>query len=337
MFWSDTEVQGAIEVRSLESEVLEGNPLDDPSRRDLHLYLPPSYDRSDRSYPVIYCLAGFAGRGKKYLKDSTFMPGIHHQFESLIEDDRAREAIIVFPDCMTSYGGSQYLNSSATGPYEAYLTEEIVPFVDREFRTRPAPDQRAVMGKSSGGYGALRLGMKHPDLFGLVLSHSGDMMFRYCYMPDFPKAISTLQEANSPEEWLQSFFEKDVKGKHEFPVFNIIGMAACYSPDPEEPGSFLLPFDLDTGEFREGIWEQWQEHDPVNMVDSYEEALKELSYLYFDCGTSDEFNLHIGARRLSQKLDEKGVSHTYEEFDGGHMKTRHRYPVHLEKLTNQFS
>lgn len=337
MFWNDTDIQGSIEVLSHRSKLLEGNPLNDPVEREIFVYLPPSYKQSNRDFPVIYCLSGFAGRGKKYLRDATFFPGLHKQFEQVLEEEEnTEEALIVFPDCMTSYGGSQYLNSSAVGPYESYITDEVVPFVDEKLRTKSTPENRAIMGKSSGGYGALRLGMKYPDQFRVVASHSGDMMFRYSYMPDFPTAIDKIQQEGSPKQWLKKFLDKDNKGKHDFPVFNIIAMAACYSPDPEEPGEFQLPFDLKTGKFRPDVWERWEQHDPINMLDRYQDSLHDLSCLYFDCGNHDEFNLHIGARHFHQKLDQKGIDHEYEEFDGGHMKTRYRYPIHLKKITTHF-
>ncbi len=336
MIWNETDLDGRVTVREHHSELLEGNPLDDPHKRNIHVYLPPGYEETETKYPVLFVLSGFGGSSRKYLKDSTFVPGIHHQYESLLQQNRGSPAIMVFPDCKTSLGGSQYMNSPAVGPYRSYLIEEVLPFVQSEYRTIEEPSGCGIFGKSSGGYGALRLGMKHPETFGVIGCHAGDMMFKYCYMPDIPDAADAITEKGSKEAWLDEFRNRKMKGKNDFVVFNIIAMSACYSPDPDNPGSFDLPFDEETGEFREEVWNRWEQHDPVYMVEEHVDNLKELNYLYMNVGKNDEFHLQLGARILHDKLNELHVDHEYEEFDGGHMKTRAVYPDVLEELTSQF-
>ena len=123
-----------------------------------------------------------------------------------------REAIVVMPDCFTRYGGSQYLNSSATGRYEDHLVRELVPSGRPHVRTMADPGARAVVGKSSGGYGALVLAMRHPDVFGLVASHSGDCYFEYCYLPDFPKCLDVLaRHGGSAERFLRAWVRPEAR------------------------------------------------------------------------------------------------------------------------------
>ncbi len=153
-------------------------------------------------------------------------------------------AIVVLPDCFTRLGGSQYINSTATGQYEDYLTEELLPFIDSRYRTIAEPAGRGVFGKSSGGYGALIMGMRHADLFGVIACHSGDTAFELCYKPDFPKAANAINAAGGLEAWLQAFEAKPKKRSSDIEALMIIAMAACYSPESAAPLGLALPFEL---------------------------------------------------------------------------------------------
>ena len=311
-----------------ESEVLKDNPLGDPHVRDLFVYVPPGYERGEMRYPTVYCLTGFTGRGKMLLNDNAFTPNLAERMDKLIAAGMAKPMILVMPNCFTYYGGSQYINSTATGRYEDYLIEEIVPFVDGNFRTVPGRDSRAVMGKSSGGYGSLIMGIRHADIFGLVCSTAGDVYFEYCYPMDFPKAFRSIK--GDPKKFMKEFWATEKKGKDDHAALNTIGMAACYSANGAE---FDLPFNLETGELREDVWKRWIEHDPVRLAEKYAENLHSLKLLYIDAGTRDEFNLDIGARVLSSKLTELEIPHLHEEFDDGHFNISYRYDRSLELIS----
>ncbi len=324
--------QGEVVNSRFESSVLAGNAPGDPTLRDLFVYLPPGYDDSDARYPSVYCLTGFTGRGKNLLNDSAFTPNLAERMDRLIASGRIKPMIVVMPNCFTYYGGSQYINSSATGNYEDYLTQEIVPHIDQQFRTIDDAGSRAVMGKSSGGYGSLMMGLRHADLFGLVCSTSGDAYFELCYIPDFAKAFRSIK--NDPSDFLKRFWVAEKKKKDDFPALNIIGMSACYSPNGTD---FDIPFDLTTGEIRADVWARWLEHDPVRLVEKHVDNLRSLRLLFIDAGTRDEFGLDIGARVLAKKLTENGVPHIHEEFDDGHFDISYRYDRSLELISERVS
>lgn len=312
------------------STALAGNPLADPTTRELPVVLPPGYDQSQR-YPVLYGLAGFTGRGAGLLNDQGWMIGLAERLE-LLYAAGMKPAIVVLPDCFTRFGGSQYLNSTATGRYEDYLVEEIVPFVDDRYPTRAEPAGRGLFGISSGGYGALVLAMRHPGIFGAAACHSGDMAFELCYMPDFVRAATSISRMGGLERWWQDFDQRRKKDGIDFAALNIIAMAACYSPDPAAPLGVRLPFDLETCTLDEEVWARWLALDPVRMVDSHAAALRSLRLLFVDCGTRDEHGLHFGARRLAHRLDALGIPHEHQEFDDGHRGLAYRYDVSLPKL-----
>ena len=323
-------VQGSVQSLRHESNILRTNPLGDNHIRDLFVYLPPDYDETGEDYPTVYCLTGFTGRGKMLLNDSAFTPNLAERMDRLIASGTIKPMIAVMPDCFTYYGGSQYINSTATGDYEDYLTAEIVPFVDENFRTVNEKKARAVMGKSSGGYGALVMGMRHAETFGLICSISGDAYFEYCYPTDFAKAFRAIK--GDPKGFMKEFWSREKQNKDDHSALNTIGMSACYSPNGTD---FELPFNLKTGEIRKDVWARWLEHDPVRLVEKYTDNLKSLDLLCIDAGTRDEFALDIGAKILSKKLYDFEIPHIHEEFDDGHFNISYRYDRSLELISQR--
>lgn len=331
-----SEIKGTIKVLRHESKVLARNPAGDSACRDLCLYLPPEYAaESARRFPVVYCLTGFTGRGKMFLNDNPFSKNLAERLDIMITQGDMIPVIAVMPDCFTRYGGSQYINSPATGNYRDYLTKEITGFVDSNFRTIPDPEARAVVGKSSGGYGALVMAMRGADTFRHAASISGDCYFEMCYKPDFRNAFRAI--GGDPIGLLEKFWDEEMpKEKKDYDGLNVIGMSACYSPDPASPFGFDLPFDLETGEILEEVWNRWLTHDPVRMVTDSLENLKKMRLIFIDAGTRDEFGLDIGARVLSDRLHRSGIAHVTEEFGGGHFNINHRYNKSFGHISKSF-
>ena len=332
---------GTVERLTFESAVLKGNPLRDPHVRDIPVYLPADYYKeATRRYPVIYYLTGFTGRGAMCLNDKAWGETLPQRLDRLIASRKLVPSIVVMPDCFTALGGSQYLNSPATGRYEDHLVKELVPFIDRRYRTLARPGSRAVMGKSSGGYGALVQAMKHPDVFGISACHSGDMYFELCYKPDFPKHLARIARhggtAGFLKKWLSPLSEERRKALMNHEILNTIAMASCYSPRPGRRPPFELPFDETTGELKEKVWKEWRTHDPVYMLDRLSRNLKKLRLLYLDCGIGDEFNLQFGARIFTRKLKRLGIRHVHEEFDDGHMGISYREDRSLPLISKAF-
>ena len=314
-----------VEILEFESRVLRGNPLGDPHVRRTPVYLPPSYPRS--RYPVIYMLTGFTGFGEMLIQRGAWSESLPERLDRLIGSKKMGEAIVVMPDCFTRLGGSQYLNSTATGRYEDHVVRELVPHIDERYRTTR---RRAVVGKSSGGYGAMVLGMRHPDVFQALACHSGDMYFEYCYQPDFPKAVDILRKHGGLNRFRKAWekMPKRLAGNLHAAV-NTIAMAACYSPKGR---SIELPFHEKTGELRADVWKRWKSLDPIEMLDRYARNLKRLKGVFVDCGSRDQFALHHGARIFADKARRLGVRLQHEEFDDDHSSISYRYDRSLPWL-----
>ncbi|NDJ52986.1 MAG: esterase family protein [Chloroflexi bacterium] len=319
-----------------ESTVLVGNPLADPIERVLPVYVPPGYqDDAERRYPVIWVLAPFTSWGERYFNLKAWDENLVQRADRLIRDGDMAPVILAFPDAFTRLGGSQYLNSSATGRYEDYVVEELIPFLDDSLRT--VPERRGVIGYSSGGYGALMLSMKHTGLFKAVVSHSGDMGFEHSYPIDFPAAQRYLEKVGGLAKFLEVFPEPHRRSGDWFKALHVVAMSACYSPNPDEPCGIELPFYRYTGKRKTSVLRRWNELDPINVVKIHDEALAELDLLYFDCGNRDEYNLWLGARQFHRLLQRRKITHTYEEFDGGHHNIYWRYERSLPLIAAALS
>ncbi|HEV8325391.1 MAG TPA: alpha/beta hydrolase-fold protein, partial [Myxococcota bacterium] len=266
------------------------------------------------------------GTGMMHLNRAPWVEPIDERLDRLHAAGKMRETIVVMPDCWTRYGGSQYLDSSATGRYETHVVKELVPFIDGRYRTRRGAASRGVVGKSSGGYGALVLGMRHPDVFGVVGCNSGDMCFEYCYLPGFPGALDAFRKHGGAARWLRAWSrDKRKADRPHFDALNTLAMASCYSPNPRAALGFDLPFDERTGEMRPEVWRRWLRWDPLRMLPAHERRLRRLRYLFLDCGARDEFHLQWGLRAFAARARRLGVRCTTEEFDDGHMEIRYRY------------
>ncbi|HLN52013.1 MAG: alpha/beta hydrolase [Thermoplasmata archaeon] len=326
-------IKGRVETHRYTSRVLEGNPWGDPVERDLPVYVPPSGETEGR--PLLILLSGYAGSGWLHFQRPRFhTDSIVGRLDRLVRTGVAAEAVLAAPDCVTTLGGSQYLNSTATGRYEDYVVRELVPFLKERYRTGPC----AVVGTSSGGYGALSLALRYPDLFPAAGSNAGDSFFEYCYPPDFPVAFRETRAAGGPEALLRRVLSRPISGFGPAAplakTLSLYAYASCYSPRDAEPGRFDLPFDLETGGLREDVWKRWLALDPVRMVttEPYRSSVRRLRYLYVDGGWRDEYGLDIGAREFAARAKESGARVDLEEYDGVHADGGPRYDVLLPRV-----
>jgi S-formylglutathione hydrolase FrmB len=332
----ERELRGRFESLVVESEILAGNPLGDPARRPLYVYRAPGVT-DDGSYPSVYVIQGMTGQVDMWLARSAFEPTVIERVDELFSSGGCAPAVVVFVDAWTSYGGSQFINSTSTGRYLDYLCDEVVPFVDERYPTMAARDKRGLTGKSSGGYGAMVVPMLRPDVFGALASHAGDALFEACYQTEFPITARVLRD--SFEGSFDVFFERFRAAPNlDFGLYghalNTYAMGACYSPDPDNPGKALLPFDIETGRLIDEIWEQWLEWDPVRMAPKRADALRSMKRIYLDAGKSDEYFLDLGAIAFGKELDALGVDYTLDLFDGKHGGLQYRYPGAIKELVD---
>lgn len=314
----------------LDSAALRDNPLGDSPRRTVTVILPPGHDAS-RAYPMVWLLLGFTGHPRSIVSNDPWTEGFIDRLDRLHGAGVIGSMVYVVPDAFTKLGGSQYLDSSAIGRYETHLFDELLPFVE----ARHPVTRRAILGKSSGGYGAIVHAMRRPGTFDAVACHSGDMGFEYCYQPDFPKARRAYERHGGVRAWFEAFSASERKRDRPWQdALNMLAMAGAYSPNPAatETLGIDLPFDLETGALRDDVFARWLACDPVRLVERHAEALRAMRLVFVDCGRRDEFSLDVGARIFANELAARGIPHEHEEFDDGHMGIAYRYDVSLPKV-----
>ena len=338
--WS-FEPRGRFEEAEIESKALEGNPLGYPSVRPLRIYLPPGYDDAERRYPSIYVIQGLTGQLDMWRNRAPFRKSFPELADDLFAGGDAPAAILVYADCWTSLGGSQFLDSPGTGQYHTYLCDEVVPWVDERYRTLPASEHRGIAGKSSGGYGAMVTPMLRPDLFAALATHAGDALFEVCYQPEFGPAARALRDRydGSWETFWADFRSRPAFTKPGDDVLvNEYAMAACYSTD--EDGTVRLPFEPTTGQLVAEVWDRWLRRDPVRMADAADgrAALRGLRAVWIDAGSHDDYHLDLGAEAFRRRVVAAGgVEPRFELFDAGHGQIEYRYPLAIRYLAERMA
>jgi S-formylglutathione hydrolase FrmB len=333
---------GRLDEHAIDSEALTGNPLGDPHRRPVYVYTPPGYDEdSERRYPSVYVLQGLTGQLDMWRNRKFGQPNVLEAVDEWFARESAAPAIVVFVDAWTSIGGSQFLDSPATGRYHTYLCEELVPFVDARYRTMAEAAHRGVAGKSSGGYGAMVTPMLRPDLFGGLVTHAGDALFEVCYLPDFRAAARALRDAydGSFDAFWSDLRSRPGRSKRtDGDLLNAWCMAACYSADAD--GTVQLPYEPTTGQLRPEVWERWLEWDPVRMAAKHADALRAQRAIWIDAGGSDDFYLDLGADAFRREVEALGIGEPvlrFELFDGTHAGIDWRYPEAIGWLAERLS
>jgi S-formylglutathione hydrolase FrmB len=333
---------GRLDEHAFASTALRGNPLGDPHVRPLWVYVPPGYDdEPGRRYPSVYVLQGFTGHLAMWRNRTPFRRPFPETADAAVASGACPPVIVVYVDAWTALGGSQFVDSAATGRYHTYLCDEVVPWVDAHYRTLPDPAHRGVSGKSSGGYGAMVSALWRPDLFGALATHAGDALFEVCYPDSFPKVVRALRDeyqGSYDRFWSELGARVPLSRETDSELIEIWGYAAAYSAGDD--GTVRLPFDTATGARRAEVWAQWLELDPVRIAAARPRAARELRAVWIDAGDRDEWYLDLGATAFRDALLAAGLPGErmrFEIFPAAHGGIDYRYPLALSWLAERLT
>lgn len=328
--------RGRVETLTVESTALAGNLLGDPASRAVPVYLPPGHG-DGAGLPLLVDLAGFTGSGLSHLNWKNFGENLPERLDRLIAAETLPPVAVAMPDCFTRLGGNQYVNSPVMGRWEDFLIKEMLPAVEGHFGCG-GDGRRGLFGKSSGGYGAIVHGMRHGGrVWNAVACHSGDMGHELLFLPDMPTTLRQIaKHGGTVESFLESFWADDRPSGDAIHALMLIAMAGSYDPAPGggDDLGLRLPVTLDTCEIVPERWANWMAWDPLTMVENkaHQDGLAALKCLFIDCGTSDQYNLLYGARRMDRRLAALGIAHQYQEFDGTHSGIDFRMDESLPRL-----
>lgn len=325
--------QGEVVCFRHRSNVLRNNFWSDPAERDFNVYLPPGYSESGSPYVALWDFAAFTNAGPGHLNWRNQGENLPQRLDRLIGTGEMPPVVVPIPDCYSSLGGNQYVNSSSVGRYADYVVDELVPFLSEKVNVVGHRDGRGAFGKSSGGYGALVHAMYYPETWGGLASHAGDIGFEWVYRPEFPRAAAVLSAFKGDHyRFLKKFWRNKSPGSPDYSTLMTLAMAASYDPGDSPETAIRLPFDLHTCELDMNRWSRWLAHDPLSLIERYAEQLDSLHMLYIDVGSRDQYNIQYGTRAFVRRLEKAGIGHHYEEFDGTHSGMDWRLDTSLPML-----
>ena len=325
---------GDLRIHFIDSPALAGNPLGDPSVRPLAVYEPPGFDPGgSQRYGVIYVLHGYTGDVAALVAARPWETNVVQWADRLVRDGAMPPVLVAIVDGNNRFGGSQYVDSIGSGAYATHAIRDCIGFVDRTYPTIASEGGRAVVGKSSGGFGALHLTMSYPGVFCAFASHSGDAGFAGAYVVEFVKTQRILEaHGRDPRAFVEAFEAKFKRSQDEMHAIMMLGQAAAYSPRSAEAFDLDLPFDLATGAPRDDVFARWLAFDPAETCVAHRAELARLRLRYLDCGRRDEYALDAGARVFAARVREMGLDVRHEEFDDDHRNVGYRYAVSLPLL-----
>ena len=312
-------LKGSLQRIKVHGKSLEGNLLRETASPEVSIYLPPSYatDRN-RRYPVVYLLHGYTNTDLGYFGSNTGRQ-LHVIAERAFAAGTAKEMILVMPNAMNAFGGSMYSNSVTAGDWEGYVAEDLVAYMDKNFRTIPTRDGRGLAGHSMGGYGTMRIGMKRPDVFSALYALSSCCLNEGTVRP--PRGGGP-----SPAETIKTM--EEAKGNRG--AQGTLARAAAWAPNPANP-PFYLDLPTKNGEVQSDVAVKWAANSPVAMLDQYVPNLKKMKAIALDIGLQD--NLITSNKVLIERLTRLGVPHTFETYEGDH---GNRIPQRLEEKVLPF-
>ncbi|WP_413289659.1 alpha/beta hydrolase-fold protein [Bdellovibrio sp. HCB337] len=305
-----------METLLIESKALKGNSLQDPTLRRNPILIPRN---AEGPLPVVFYLSGLTGNGSGPFSPKFGEPTNIELLDAAITAKKAPKALYVFVDAMTSWGGSQFVNSRQ-GNYEDYLIKELVPAIHSKYDVSLLPKHWCVTGGSSGGYGSLHLASKFPKVFGVAAAIAPDCFFEAALLGEIYESLTDWNEYGGLKGLLKELREGRLRRSKNFhTLVNVVGMSLCYA-DGE------LPMDTHTGKMKPAIWKKWLAMDPLVFFPKRAQNLRKLHALYIDVGNRDQFKLHLGCRQLHQWLKSRKIKHHYSEFKGTHFEIGTRRP-----------
>ena len=303
------------------------NAVGDPSTRKVITI----ENRAMEKTPILIGLAGFYGTSNSFLNRSYMSRDFPSSLERILLSKPNLPFIIALPDTMTSFRGNQYINSPAVGNYEDFIVTDLIP----ELISRYGKRKIGLFGKSSGGFGSYTLTVRHPEVFDGFIDVSGDAAFEYCYLKDFPKAISLLSRT-SVRSFLRKMKTKPNPDNDDLLLHSLIAMSAFYSPNKKSEYGFDLPFDPETGVLNESVWEKWLKLDPARTVSRNIDALKDKT-IVLQTGVKDEFAINLGMKQIHLALEREKVVHFYKAYEAGHFGIDFMYEESIPSLVRGLS
>lgn len=317
----------------VESKALRGNPLGDPSTRHNYILVPKN---SEGPLPLVFHLSGYFSTGYQNFTSKTLQSNFVQKLDQTLTLKKSPQAVHVFVEATTYWGGSQFINSPGCGEYEDYLLNDLYLAVCKEFEIDPK--RQCVLGGSSGGYGALHLISVKESPFNIAFAAAPDSFFEGSLWPELLQAAPQILKFKNLKDIKKKIDDEELQDKKSFfNLANVIAMAHCYSPKNSiDKNKIEWPIDLYSGETKKDVWRRWKRHDPIEFLKKREKYLKNKE-IHLDVGLYDNFHLQYGTRQIYSKLKSMKVKCELTEFSGNHFGLSVRKLLFLDKLAKRWA
>ena len=293
---------GTVERVYVNAPSLAGNLSGDPDSRYVSIYLPPGYGTDlTRRYPVVYMLHGFTDTDAQWMGFREHWINLPEVIDASLAESLSEEMIVVMPDAFTRFHGSMYSSSVTNGDWEGFITEDLVAYIDTNYRTIPSRASRGLAGHSMGGYGTLRIAMKYPEVFSSIYALSPCCLTPGIFPNPAAEEVTTVEQIAE-----QNFF-----------TLALLASSAAWAPNPQKP-PFYMDLPTKDGEVVDEVAQKFAANAPLVMLDQYIFNIRELEAIALDAGTND-MGISQATAQLHERLDAYGVAHQYESYEGDHL------------------
>ncbi len=321
--------QKQLSTVTVPAPALADNMLEEPTEQEVAVYVPPSYFESEQAYPVVYYLTGYdEGMNDSYV--------IQFLMNEMVEAGTVGEMMIVVVNGGTILGGGFYVNSPVSGHWEDFIVNDVVSYIDENYRTLATPESRGISGFSMGGFGALNLAMHHPDVFGAVYALSPGLFapdgLAQSQMFDSPEKVEAFLALESelaalPEEEARAKFISEAE-RLTIDLRFTVAYGTAFAPAPDAPPPYIeYPYEAAGADPDEAIWEKWAGGygNIAAEVTEYADNLMQLQGIMVDYGTRDRYAwIPEGCEFYSDQLEAANIPHQLVTFEGGHGEFKKR-------------
>ena len=287
-----------VEQLTFESPSLAGNLEGNDTARSVVVVTPPGYDENTgKRYPVVYYLHGY------WMPVDVQQAGFRLDEAVQAASEAGNDFIMVMPDGFSKLRGGFYSSGPTVGDYESMVADDLVNWVDSNYRTIAEPASRGLAGHSMGGYGTIRIAMHRPGIFSSIY-----MMSACCLPP--------MEMTSEQARMIEGMSEEDVANA-EFGQLAGVSTLATWSPDPTADNFLHVDIGLrEDGTIDPLVNQRLAANSPVVLVPQFLPELNALEGFAMDIG--DEDFLLEGNAQFREELDRFGVDYDFELYEGDH-------------------
>lgn len=310
-----------IKMVKINAPSLEGNLLDEKTEREIGIFLPENYDKETKQYPVVYFLVGYGNT----IEDFDNWADLEYIMKAVRGNKKIKDMIFIAVDGQTKAGGSFYVNSPVFGNWENYIVNDVVKYIDNNYRTIKNRNARGLTGHSMGGFGVINIGMKYPDVFGYIYSMNPGLFDEAGVSNVLFFNEQAIEEQYNMTERFKNIDEKLTKTRMKTLINTITfnssyGMAFSYT---YKPPYYEIPYEKIDGKYvrDEEKMRKWNSGfgNMEEKIVKYKDNLLSLGGFVIDYGINDDYPwIPKGCAYFESIMKREGIPCEMRPNEGDH-------------------